>query len=208
MPGPYTRAVHGSTEVIGVKRCYAWVVNPIVHAGIGWLASQPLKSRRDRILVTCAGVVPDIDGLSILGGVEAYGEYHHVLFHGYVGALITGAVCAAVARQRVATALLAVVAFHLHLVCDLAGSGPGWPLFYFWPTSKTEWFWDGQWDLSSWQNGVIGAFVIAACLAMALVRRRTFVEVFSLRADAAVVATLRQRFLREGPPAAEASRGG
>lgn len=172
-------------------------MNPIVHAGISWLCAQPLKARRDRILVTVAGIAPDLDGLTILGGVEAYGRYHHVLFHGYAGALLTAGICAALARQRALTFALALATFHLHLVCDLVGSGPGWPLFYFWPTSDTEWFWDGQWDLASWQNSLIGLGVIAACLLCALKWRRTFVEVISLRADAAVVSTLRQRFLRE-----------
>ena len=65
-------------------------------------------------------------------------------------------VCVALARQRLQVGLLALLTFHLHLLCDLAGSGPGWPIWYFWPTSLREWFWDGQWELASWQNSVIG----------------------------------------------------
>ena len=179
-------------------------MNPIVHAGISWLAAQPLTRRRDRILVTVAGVAPDLDGLSLLAGVEAYGRYHHVLTHGFVAAISTSIVCAAAARQRALTAVLALLAFHLHLLCDLAGSGPGWPLSYYWPFANTEWFWHGQWNLASWQNSVIGVLVSVACLAVAFWKRRTFVEVFSLRADAALVAALRQRFLGEAPPQRDA----
>lgn len=169
-------------------------MNPIVHAELSWLLAQGLPDRRDRVLVTVAGLAPDLDGLSLLGGVDAYGRYHHLLFHGALGAAVTAAACAAFARKRGAVAALAVVAFHLHLLCDLAGSGPGWPLWYYWPFDRTEWFWSGQWDLASWQNSLIGMAVTALCLLSALVLRRTAVELFSLRADAAVTAALRRRF--------------
>ncbi|QRN96060.1 metal-dependent hydrolase [Archangium violaceum] len=173
-------------------------MNPIVHAELSWLMTQRLEARRDRVLVVCAGLAPDLDGLSLLGGVEMYSTYHHLLFHGYVGALLTALVCAMLARQRLRVAALALLAFHLHLLCDLAGSGPGWPIWYFWPTSRTEWFWEGQWDLASWQNSLIGMTVTTLCLACALRYRRTVVEVFSTRWDAEVVRALRARFLGEG----------
>jgi hypothetical protein len=63
-----------------------------------------------------------------------------------------------------------------------------------------EWFWDGQWDLASWQNSVIGLGATLLCLACALRYRRTIVELFSPRWDAEVVRTLRARFLGEGGP--------
>lgn len=174
-------------------------MNPIVHAELSWLMAQGLRERRDRVLVTLAGVAPDLDGLSLLGGEDLYGAWHHVLFHGYLGAGITVTVCAALARQRGAVALLSLAAFHLHLLCDLLGSGPGWPLYYFWPTSRHEWFWSGQWDLASWPNTLIGLTATLACLACALRWRRTVVELLSLRWDAEVTRTLRRRFLGEAP---------
>ncbi|MBI3185265.1 MAG: metal-dependent hydrolase [Myxococcales bacterium] len=172
-------------------------MNPIVHAELSWLCAQRLDHRRDRVLVVLAGVVPDVDGLTLLAGEEAYGAYHHLLTHGYPAAIATVLACAALAKQRVATAALAAVAFHLHLLGDLAGSGPGWPIYYFWPTSRAEWFWRGQWDLASWQNTLIGLLATLACLGFALVAKRTVLELFSLRADAAVVRALRSRFLGE-----------
>ena len=147
--------------------------------------------------MVAAGLAPDLDGLSLLGGVEAYGRWHHLLFHGALGAAVTAAACAAFARRRGPVAALAVVAFHLHLLCDLAGSGPGWPIFYFWPFDRTEWMWSGQWDLASWQNSLIGMGATLLCLLSALVVRRTVVELFSARADAAVTAAVRQRLLRQ-----------
>jgi inner membrane protein len=164
---------------------------------LSWLLSLRLTSRRDRVLVTCAGLAPDVDGLTLLAGADLYAEYHHVLTHGVVAATVVALACLAVANAKLTTAALGLAAFHLHLVCDLAGSGPGWPIHYFWPISMREWFWDGQWDLASWQNSLIGLTVTLTGLAMALVVRRTPVELLSVRWDQRVTQTLRTRFLRE-----------
>jgi hypothetical protein len=169
-------------------------MNPIAHLELSWLAAQPLRHRRDRILVAAAGVIPDVDGLSILAGKDFYGTWHHVLTHGYVAAAVVTVAAAAAAKERVKTAALALFTFHLHLMCDLVGSGPGWPLFYFWPTSDRSWYWSAQWNLASWQNSVIATIASLACLAMAFPFRRTIVEIFSTKADALVVKALWLRF--------------
>ncbi len=41
-------------------------MSPIIHAEMGWLIAQPLERRRDRILVTAAAVLSDIDGLGLV----------------------------------------------------------------------------------------------------------------------------------------------
>ncbi|MBI5543334.1 MAG: metal-dependent hydrolase [Deltaproteobacteria bacterium] len=166
----------------------------IAHAELSWLAAQALPTRRDRILVTVAGLAPDLDALALLGGREAFSTYHHVISHGWVAALVVTAAVASAATSRVRTAFVALLTFHLHLLCDLAGSGPGWPLLYFWPASRHEWYWAGQWNLASWQNSLIAVLAALGCLAMALPFRRTIVEVFSTRADAVLVRALWQRF--------------
>ena len=93
--------------------------------------------------------------------------------------------------------MLGLAAFHSHIVMDLCGSGPGWPILYFWPWRDTEWLPSWQWDLASWQNSLFGGVTIALCLAMGVRRGRTPVELFSERGDQAVVATLRKRFARD-----------
>lgn len=172
-------------------------MNLIVHTELSWLAAQALPKRRDRIVVTLAGVVPDLDALTLLGGGDFYGTYHHVISHNFVAAILTVLAAAAAGRDRAKTALFALVAFHLHLLCDLAGSGaagPDWPLLYYWPVSRHEWLWSGQWNLASWQNGVIALAASFTCLGLALPLRRTVVEIFSLRADAVLVRAMWQRF--------------
>lgn len=172
-------------------------MNPIVHAELSWLGAQRLKDRRDRLLVTLAGLAPDLDGLTLLAGEEAYGKWHHVLTHGLVSALAVSALLMLFARARLAVFFYAFAAFHLHLLCDLAGSGPGWPLTYLWPFSLTETSWSGQWNLASWQNSLIGLAATLLVLGCAVPFRRTIVELFSLSADAKVVAAVRARLLGE-----------
>ena len=84
------------------------------------------------------------------------------------------------------------LAFHTHVVADLVGSG--WPLFYLWPVSDTEWLPSWQWDLASWPNAIIGLAVTLTALGCAVWFGRTPVELFSERADAQVVAVIRARF--------------
>lgn len=171
-------------------------MNPIVHAELSWLGAQKLTDRRDRILVTLGGVLPDLDGLTLLAGEEMYGRWHHVLTHGILSAVAISAVLAMFARKKWAVFGLAFAAFHLHLFCDLLGSGPGWPLYYLWPMSREQVMWSGQWNLASWQNSLIGMAATFVVLACALPFGRTAVEIFSLKADAKVVAALRKRFAR------------
>lgn len=168
-------------------------MNPIIHGELSWLVSQKLAERRDRLLVTAAGLLPDVDGLSLVAGEEAYGRFHHVLTHGIVAATVLSVVLGLCAKRRLLVTVLAFGAFHLHLLCDLVGSGPGWPLTYLWPFSSRELMWDGQWNLASWQNSVIGLFVTLGVLYCAVPFGRTVVELFSLKADAKVVAAVRRR---------------
>lgn len=169
-------------------------MNPIVHAELSWLAGARLPERRDRVLVTLAGVLPDLDGLTLLAGEEAYGKWHHVVTHGLVSAVITAGVLTLFAKQRLVVLGLSFAVFHLHLLCDLAGSGPGWPITWLYPFSLHETMWSGQWNLASWQNSLIGLTATLVVLGCALPLGRTAVELFSVKVDAKVVAALRARF--------------
>ena len=63
-------------------------MNPITHLLVGWTVAQTaFLSRRERAIVTLAGVAPDLDGAGILldfatgrhPGAGAYAAYHHVI---------------------------------------------------------------------------------------------------------------------------------
>ncbi len=127
-----------------------------------------------------------------------YEHYHHYLLHGLFGALVITAVLTCFARERWRVALLAMVVFHLHLLCDLAGSrGPTpeelWPIFYFGPFDKDPmWLWKGQWRLDGWQNKLISVPLFFWALWFATKRGDSFVGVFSRRLDHVFVGVLRK----------------
>jgi inner membrane protein len=171
-------------------------MSPLIHGCVGWLIGHRSSSRRTRVVCTVAAVAPDIDGIGLLVSEDLYLAWHHRLAHG-VGFAVATAVVAGLACRRerpLRAAALALLAFHSHIVMDLVGSGPGWPILYWWPWSTTEWLPSWQWDLASWQNSVFGLVVLLACLAMARTVARTPVELFSRAADRRVVDAVVARF--------------
>jgi hypothetical protein len=54
--------------------------------------------------------------------------------------------------------------------------------------------WDGQWALNAWQNFLITAIALAITLYLAWSRGYSPVQLFSSRADALFIQTLRTRF--------------
>jgi membrane-bound metal-dependent hydrolase YbcI (DUF457 family) len=177
-------------------------VHAPTHALLSWLVAEcaPASRRRDRAVVLLAGLAPDVDALSILGGRACYLEWHRILAHNVLGAALFAGLAAALTRRK-APVLLSLVAYHLHLLCDVLGSagpdGSNWPVPYLVPFDRDPAHfisWSGQWGLASWQNVAITALAMIACGALGVRRGRTMIEVISPRADAAVVATLRARF--------------
>jgi hypothetical protein len=196
-------------------------MNPASHLLVGWsLANTLVLERRDRALVTIAGVFPDIDGVGILGDIARgsaegdpswYWAFHHNLAHNLATAALVSAVVFAVARRRVATTALAFIAFHLHLLADVAGSrGPDgyqWPIPYLYPFSDAWTLtWSGQWELNAWPNFAITALLLGFTFHVALSRGRSPLEIVSLRADRAFVRALRNRFGTPGSKADERNR--
>lgn len=170
-------------------------MSPIIHAQLGWLCGSRLERKRDRVLVTACAVVPDLDGLGLLVSEDLYIAWHHRLAHGALWLLFTALLGFAISR-RAEVAAWCVAAFGTHVLADLAGSGPGWPVMFWWPFSDVEWLPSWQWDLASWPNAVIGLAVTFTSLGCALWLGRTPAELLGQRADRAVVSTLRARFNR------------
>ena len=185
-------------------------MSPITHFFMGWAVanSVPSLTKRERAMVTWASVVPDLDGLGIIAEnltqnsahpLNWWSEYHHVLGHNLGFALAVTIASAVFAEQKIATTTLVFLSFHLHLLGDLVGArgpdGEQWPIPYLLPFSnRWQLTWSGQWSLNAWPNFLITGVLIIATLALA--RRRGFspLELFSRKADAMVVVTLRKRF--------------
>lgn len=168
-------------------------MSPIIHYGLGWLCSARLTEKKHRAVVALAAVLPDVDGVGLLISEDLYVAWHHRLAHGALWAVVT-AVTALLLTRNARVTLLAVVSFHTHILADLAGSGPDWPIFYTWPWTEVAWLPSWQWDLASWQNSLFGLATVLVCLGMALPLGRTPLELLSARGDGAVVRTLRARF--------------
>ena len=185
-------------------------MSPITHLLVGWSAlERALPTRRDKALVVVAGLAPDLDGLGIVADfatrtlglpeTDYYQTYHRIYGHGLPAALLIAAVCSAFAArgQRAWVALWSLVAVHLHFLCDILGSrGSGledlWGIYYFAPFSLTpEMTWSGQWPLVGWQNMALTAALLLVVAARATRTGYSPLVIFSERADATFVATLR-----------------
>lgn len=195
-------------------------MSPITHALLSWLvgAAPRASTRRERVLVTLAGLAPDIDGLGAVPDLitrslageptRFFHDWHRTLGHnvGFALAVAAAALALAPAGARLRTAALAGAALHLHLLCDLAGSrGPDghvWPVPYLLPFAASPVLsWSRQWALNAWPNFAITAGALALVGTLAVRRGHSIVEVLSARADASVVAILKHRFRgEEGTP--------
>lgn len=184
-------------------------MSPETHLLASWIiAAKTTNNPRDCRLVTMAGMLPDADGLGLMVDLACgwlgwkqtylYEHYHHYLLHGAAGGILTAALMVCFAHQRWRVALLTLLVFHLHLLCDFVGSrGPSpedlWAIFYFGPFDKDPmWVWRGQWRLDGWINRylTVGLFLWALWLPVRL--GHSVVGVFSASADRAVVSVLRK----------------
>jgi inner membrane protein len=180
---------------------------PGTHAFISWWTANVIPlSRRDRLLVFLAGLLPDLDGLTLLYSEEAYLRYHHVLSHNLLGCLLWTGLAAALARQRAVCAALTCLCWHLHLACDYFGSGGGnrdiWVLPYLYPLvgELTEhrfigpsWYWNRwQWELNAWPNLLVGVLAAIGWLYIAVRLNRTWFEFLWPRLDLEICRVLRK----------------
>ena len=181
-------------------------MNSITHLFIGWsVANLDSLERRDRLIVTIGGVLPDIDSIGIVpelitgGRLDWFSRYHHLIAHNLLTAVIGLLALICFARQRFITGVLFIMAFHIHLLGDvLGGRGPEgyqWPILYLWPfSSDLSITWQYQWALNSWQNLVITIIFIIMAFWLARIKGYSIVGLFSTRADAPVVDRIKKWF--------------
>ena len=184
-------------------------MSPVTHFLTGWvLANASARlNLKERVLITFAGVVPDVDGLGIIPELLTrksahplawFSLYHHQL-HNLAFALLVAGASFFLAKNRWLTGSLAFLSFHLHLLKDLLGSrgpeGYQWPIPYLSPFSHAaQLTWSGQWALNAWPNYLITFCLLAITFYLAWSKGRSPIEMVSERADGAFVAALRRRF--------------
>lgn len=167
-----------------------WVVG---HGQVGWFLARGCGlEARDRKLVTVAAMLPDLDGLSILGGYDLYFRAHHVWLHSVFGALAFAAGAAVLARRKAAVAGLAFLGVALHVLSDGVGLLAVFPL---WPMSRRVFWPNGE----SFAIAAVGEILVPAALLaaqLALARREgiSILELLPPRAEGWLRRRWRDRF--------------
>lgn len=149
------------------------------HILSGWcVASVFSLTARERCFAMVAAAIADVDGVGYLAGEQsdAYQLFHHVLGHNVFFGLVACGILAAFSKNRIKAGLLYVGLFHLHLLLDYFGSGPGWSIYYIWPMSRMKLRTDLAWDLFSWQNITAGYALVALTIYLAWRQHRTPLE--------------------------------
>ena len=172
------------------------------HILSGWCLGNLLPlTARERAFCMVAAAAQDLDGLGIIVSQELYWDYHHKLGHCAAFGVLLSAGLTWLSARRALAFVTYFSLFHLHLILDYFGSGPGWPIYYLWPFSAREWVNPRAWEFFSWQN-IAAAFALIGWTAWIAIRhRRTPLERLMPSLDEKAVAWIdRQR--RDGTPAA------
>lgn len=162
------------------------------HILSGWVVGNlfPLTPR-ERLFCMIVATVPDLDGVGIVFGDNVYQRWHHVACHNLPFCIVVTAVLAVLSRRapagRFGDALLYAALFHLHLVMDYFGSGPGWPIVYLWPFSGFQFINWQAWELASSQNTTAAAVLLLVTVGIARRKRRTPLELLMPSLDAKLV---------------------
>ena len=168
-------------------------MNSGLHLAAGWLVAEAFGlDYKNRRVVAISGVAPDLDGLAIFGGFEAFRRYHHFVFHNLLAAAVFVAIVALLCR-RLRTTIAASLALLLHLACDLLASH--WSLYPLEPfcnlrLNMTDFL--PYWVVVYLIQGAGTVLILALVFAVAWRRERTFLEVFIKRGDLLVVRWFRE----------------
>ncbi len=159
------------------------------HILSGWVIGNcfPLRPR-ERLACMIAGTAHDLDGLGIVFGDDLYQRWHHVAFHGLSFCTLLAAILSALfvngVKRRLLCGLLFVAIGHVHLLMDYFGSGPGWPIVYWYPFSEVRYVNWNSWELSSWQNITAAGVMLALTALIAIRWKRTPLEALMPSLDA------------------------
>lgn len=161
------------------------------HAALGWaIGNLGGGDRRVRNYCTLGAVLPDIDAVAYVFGPKAYQDWHHTFGHNvFLWMAFTCWVAWHCGSWR--AALLAFLSFGSHLVTDAQFSG--WKLYLFWPVSRAGYVFPGSVGLESPINTwlVYASFIVVA--ALALIYKRTPLDIPSPKLDALLLSFFQKR---------------
>ena len=105
---------------------------------------------------------------------------------------MTAGVLAAFSTHRVKAFCLFLALFHLHLILDYFGSGPGWGIRYLWPFSDWEIINPNAWEFLSWQNLCAAGLFLLWTVAIVIKSGRTPLELIMPSLDQKIVRAFRR----------------
>jgi len=164
-------------------------MSPIGHLQYGWwFAHWGEFSRGERAAITLAGVGPDLDGLSLLAGGDAFHRYHHILFHNVGAAVAVLGLAGIFLWRKPRVWMLVGFAFAMHVVEDYVSVG--WDQLPFQPFNATVINLSHQ--LPNWMvQGVFQVtamvFILGMTVWIYLRHRRTPLEIISPALDRLIV---------------------
>jgi hypothetical protein len=163
------------------------------HAILGWvLGNVGGADERLRRYCVAGAVLPDLDGLSYLGGAIAYGNYHHTFGHNvFLGVLFTAVATWHCRSWR--ALVLSSLCFASHLLADAWLSG--WLLHLFWPLSGRGYLFPNAVDLAHPVNLWLVYAALAGIVALAVAYKRTPLELLWPGLDRLVMSALSPRRL-------------
>ena len=162
------------------------------HFLAGWILSEikPLE-KRDRWIIALSSVFPDIDGIPIVFGVEAYQKWHHSFGHSLLAGLGLALLVYFLSVRKAWVTILSLVSFHVHIALDYFGSGGPygsiWSIKYLWPFSEQGYFPSFQWALHSPINISLTIFFMVIVIILGARRERSPFEIISASGDSKVV---------------------
>jgi len=184
-------------------------MNPITHLLVSWvIADSTDLDKRERAAVTLSGIIPDIDSFGIVAEQLTknsehpllwWSDYHHILGHNIGFGLLMALGVSLMAKQKFKTTGLAILCFHLHLLCDIIGArGPDgyqWPIPYLLPFSNAvQIVWKYQWEINAWPNVLITLLALLVAFFYAWKQGYSVLGLLSKKIDRIFVEALQNRF--------------
>lgn len=166
------------------------------HFMLGWtIGNVGGGDRRLRTYCAIGAILPDIDALPIVFGIEAFGRFHHTFGHN----VFLWAAFVAWVTWRLGSARafwLSTAAFGSHLLADAWLSG--WELVPFWPASTWDFLIPRGASLEAPINLWLVYASVAAVPLLGWLYHRTPLEIVSPQLDHVVVSFFEKKFLHCG----------
>lgn len=165
-------------------------MNTETHLAVGWILAHlggGHQTRGFRAAVTFAAVAPDLDALSYVLGRVAYGHIHHALGHNVFFSLAVTAAAIGFCRHSRwwKIFLFTQLAFYSHYFGDYFFTK--FPLVFWWPISDREYLGPWRFGLDHPVNNALSYLSFMVFIVMAMIYRRTPIEIISPALDQRIV---------------------